>query len=364
MKKYILIVPVLLLAMLIGQGSWAMDNTKVFGLTGKQYYRKGWRVSDGDPRSSAYAHWQIRFNHAVNDRSTTAQGAERLVLTIGNDINSPVYTEVNNRQYTYYYPIEEVIRYTNNTTVFSALLNHVPVNGYPDYSPLKDILLRLARQEGATKPEILLQFLDILINKGVSLDIQLPDHIGFGPDTSACRQCTARAFLERKGVWKNQQIRNAIGTKFDKVPVAAPAEQANEKKQSISGETTESTVLSTSPVTAPVPIPLASEPAAVSTIETQTPTLPPHTITTTTVPAPEPPGSTTPITYQPVPPAAPVTPEITPTSTPGSSVSTYACICAASLRIQRVVTNTIGKNDYLFCNTGYFCSHNSSKTNL
>gem|GEM_PF-3398313 len=223
-----------------------------FARTGKQRYAVGWRVPDERRQGGQQAGWQNSFNLVVVSKIITLREAERVVRhEIGNDINNPMYAWVSARDCTYYYPIEAAIFYgTENTAIFEALLNAgVPPNGYQDYSPLKDILLRLAfGGKNGTTPEMLFEFLKILIDRGASLDIQLPDHIGFGPDTSLCQGCTARQLLGQiKGAWKNRTISwNIINQEFKKVPVPAISTSQPQSQGQISTTSSASSSISSS----------------------------------------------------------------------------------------------------------------------
>lgn len=225
-----------------------MDND-IFERTGKEKYIPTWRVplNKAGYKEMNSPQWFDLFrtaclasNNDFTDSKNPNLTINSVVDALGKDINTPLYQYKNGRDLKYYmYPIEALIwDRTNNTVLLEALLaNGVPVNGYPDYSPIKDVLVRLASGIGNPTPSMLLQFLKILIKHKVSLDTKLPDHIGIEKqDTSLCCNCTAREFLNNpKVTWKDTAIKKQVEVLFTATLAPQPDSKMTVTQQPISG---------------------------------------------------------------------------------------------------------------------------------
>lgn len=70
------------------EAKFYLNNT--FKFTGKKRYVVGWRVPDKAHLDPTIPAWQVQFCNAVSRKTTSRQEAEKIVKTIGNNINHPI----------------------------------------------------------------------------------------------------------------------------------------------------------------------------------------------------------------------------------------------------------------------------------
>jgi|GEM_PF-6627880 len=303
-------------------------DSDIFKSTGKKRYTIGWRVFDkhgpikySDTVSDDKG-FQLMFDLNLNKRELNA--VEQIINGLKDDINDPIVRDMGENDYKFFYPIEWTVHFdtqfplASSREPFEAFLKAgVPVNGYPDYSPLKDILLRLA-SDNITKEQasLLLEFLTILIQKGVSFDTKLPAHIGFGPDTSSCKDCRGYELLEQaKNSWNTKDIAKSytinwhiIETDIKKVPAISTVQPQPTISSAATPTISTSSVASTPPSSASTTTTIPPQPN-----QPPKPTPPPGLQPVSTTPL----GSTASTSAIAQPAAAPsVTPSTTSATTP------------------------------------------------
>jgi|GEM_PF-5770591 len=185
----------------------------VFIPTGKLQYATGWRV--GGP--SGQQPYQNDFEAALRNGTLNT-----LVQKYGASLITDPWINVSNRTAIYVYPIEHVLSQITAYPIsaFTALLTFTPINGFPDYSPLKTILSKLTgRWKTPQEMTRLTQCLQILVDHKVDLDLPLPEHNGLGKEYEPiCINCTAQEFLEQtKDKW-DQANWAEVKAIFDKGP--------------------------------------------------------------------------------------------------------------------------------------------------
>jgi hypothetical protein len=220
MKKYTYqSLSYLFLTLILGQVSqtFAMDTT-IFKLTGKKRYSEGWRRPETGS-DNQMASWLPALTNSYNAGDGAA--ITKLIRDKNKNIdpNEPlVYMGSGPREDQKYGYLIEYLFYwgSKGNSCLKALLDAgVPADGYADYSPLKDLLIRASNPANTAKNnEFYLACAHLLINDyDVDLDKPFPDHNGFGPDESACKGCTARQYIGQKQVNLFKPIADLIRSK-------------------------------------------------------------------------------------------------------------------------------------------------------
>jgi hypothetical protein len=169
----------------------------IFKPTGKVRYSEGWRSDiDSQTLQRIYKTYQPDFDYAL--RSGDTQAIEDLVKKHGISLIEPWVDPTPNasREHFYEYPIEELLKNPTSypASSFETLLRlGMPVDGFPDYSPLKIILSKLIsyslkplgskyNERRETDRTRLKEYLQILVNYGTNLKKPFPDHNGYSEE--------------------------------------------------------------------------------------------------------------------------------------------------------------------------------------